>query len=281
MPQFYLRRFTDSSGRLWLWERDQDRVLASSPKRVAGEKNFYYLAAFVEQGHDPLTIERQFSDLEGQVALVTEQWLHWLRHISPGAKIAIPDTNREMVSLYVALQFLRTANTRDILVAFDEERTSRESTLPEEKRRLHTEMLWNEDLFRGLADRIKSSIWVFGYNRTSTPFLTSDNPVAFRARDNSMWLKVAFRAYGAYVVFPLAPDIVMYCYPNEAPWEKLAMLDATLSPVSFTKEMVESENSAQVFMASRFVFSSMPEFDFERQFAKTIGTDIYRRTWGR
>jgi hypothetical protein len=39
--------------------------------------------------------------------------------------------------------------------------------------------------------------------------------------------------------------------------------------------MVESENSGQVFMASRFVISPRNNFDRERAFAKTIGTDIY------
>jgi len=52
-----------------------------------------------------------------------------------------------------------------------------------------------------------------------------------------------------------------------------------LSPVSFTEEMVESENCAQVFMASRFIISSRRNFDREREFAKTIGTDAYKEYW--
>ncbi|WP_276571626.1 hypothetical protein [Bradyrhizobium sp. dw_78] len=39
--------------------------------------------------------------------------------------------------------------------------------------------------------------------------------------------------------------------------------------------MVESENSGQVFMASRFVLSNRADFDAERAFAPTIGSDIY------
>lgn len=45
--------------------------------------------------------------------------------------------------------------------------------------------------------------------------------------------------------------------------------------MTFTDGMVESENTAQVFMASRFVISNRPSFDRERDFSKTIGTDIY------
>jgi hypothetical protein len=39
--------------------------------------------------------------------------------------------------------------------------------------------------------------------------------------------------------------------------------------------MVEGENTGQVFMASRFLISFRPQFDAERAFASTIGTDIY------
>jgi len=84
---------------------------------------------------------------------------------------------------------------------------------------------------------------------------------------------------GVYSVFPLAPDIVMYCHPKEPPWDKLGRFDCCLSPVTFTEEMVESENTGQVFMASRFVISVQDSFDREREFAKTIGTDLHEPYW--
>ena len=61
--------------------------------------------------------------------------------------------------------------------------------------------------------------------------MTSDNPVAFRRGDNVMWLKAGMFGGGKYVVYPLAPD-VMYCYPSEAPWLKLASFDSCASPAS-------------------------------------------------
>ncbi len=112
---------------------------------------------------------------------------------------------------------------------------------------------------------------------TATPFIISDNPVAFRTHDNAMWLKVGLLTACTYIAFPLAPDVVMYCYPNESPWETITRFDRCLSPVVFTEKMVESENSGQVFMASRFVISPRHNFDHERAFAKTIGTNLYAR----
>ena len=132
VPQFYLRRFTDASDRLWLWDRDHDRTFTARPRNVAAERHFYRLTELVEQGHDPLTMEKQFSDLEGQVACITDQWLDWLRQMEPEEKIPIPDINRELVSLYIALQFLRTADAREILAAIAKESEDRETMSVEE-----------------------------------------------------------------------------------------------------------------------------------------------------
>ncbi len=138
-------------------------------------------------------------------------------------------------------------------------------------------MLWDEGLFQNLADRICRGTWLFGRNDTATPFITSDNPVAFRTGDNSMWLKAGIYAPGTYIVFPLSPEIVMYSYPREGRFKKLGRFDRSVSLVVFTDEMVQSENSGQVFMASRFVISRRNRFDHEREFAKSIGTDLYAR----
>lgn len=277
VPQFHLRRFTDAAGRLWLWDRDRDRIFPARPKGIAAENNFYWLDVLAEQGHDPLAMEKQFAGLEGDPARITDQWLGWLAGIAPGNTIEIPDVNREIISLYVALQFLRTAETRTVLALFAEESRNVDRISHTERRRLHTDMLWDDKVFQPIADRIRESTWIFGRNTTATPFVTSDNPVAFRTGDNAMWLKMGFQEAGTYVVFPLAPDIVMYCHPKEPPWDKLARFDRCLSPVVFTDSMAESENSGQVFMASQFVISRRNQFEHERDFAKTIGTDTYAR----
>jgi hypothetical protein len=279
VPQFYLRRFTDPSGQLWLWDRARDRVFRTRPNGVAAENNFYWHEELAALGHDPLVMEKQFSQLEGEVAQITGQCLEWLREMKPMEKVEIPDINRELVSLYIALQFLRTADSRDVLAAFVEQKVHGKPVVEGEKRLLHLDMLWSDSIYKGLAERIRNATWLFGRNMTPTPFITSDNPVAFRTGDNAMWLKVAMYSNGTYSVFPMAPDVVMYCHPKEPPWENFGRFDCCLSPVIFTEEMVESENSGQVFMASRFVISSRDGFDRERDFAKSIGTDLYEPYW--
>lgn len=277
VPQFYLRRFVDDEARLWVWDRDRDRIFLSSPRSVAAETNFYFLDEIAEQGHDPLTMEWQLADLERNVAAITDEWIECIRAGNLGDPIEVRSVNRKIVSLFVALQFLRTKDARSILAA-SAERAGYVAESSKERRALHTEMLWQDDGPVGMiADRVEKSSWVFGRNSTGTPFTTSDNPVAFRTGDNRMWLKASFMGNGTYVVYPLAPDVVMYCYPDEVPWREkgIARFDCRVSPVTFTNEFVESENMAHVFMASRFLFSNRPRFDVEREFAKTGGTDIH------
>ena len=91
-----------------------------------------------------------------------------------------------------------------------------------------------------------------------------------------MWVKAGFMSKGTYVVYPLAPDIVMFCDESRF-WKKLKKFDGSLSPVSLSKRMVECENSGQVFMAKRFVISPVNDFHFARDFAKTIGTNNYAK----
>jgi hypothetical protein len=274
VPQFHQRRFADSSGKLWVWDKMTDRVFPSTPGSIALESDFYKLHEFEKLGHDPFTMEKQLSEIEGEMSLITDQWLQWLRNIEPGQKIAIPIPNRNIVSQFMAVQFLRTADTRDILCAIHDADHPDQALSSEDKANLHTHILWNSGVVETIANHIKEAIWIFARNTTATPFMTSDNPVAFRTKDNAMWLKVGFVAEGSYAVYPLAPDIVMFCHEHRF-WKNIEALDGCLSPVSLDDEMVESENSGQVFMAKRFVISPANDFRFAREFVKTIGTDTY------
>ena len=227
VPQFYLRRFVDDQGKFWVWDKVKDRIFATSPGRIAAETNFYFLDELDEQGHDPLTMEKQFSMMENEASIITDQWISWLNEIELGKQIEIPSVNRDIVARYIALQFLRTADTRDILSAL----SATSEPFPEkERRRLHTYMLWNQETVDLILNRARDSTWTFGRNSTSTPFLTSDNPVTFRTSDNAMWLKAGILSDGSYIVFPLSPRIVMYCYPKEPPWEKLAKFTLACLP---------------------------------------------------
>jgi hypothetical protein len=87
VPTFHLKRFAADDGRLCVWDKTNDRTFATRPKAIAVERDFYRLHEFEGQGHDPLTMEKQLAALEGQVSLITEQWLAWIDRASPGVRI--------------------------------------------------------------------------------------------------------------------------------------------------------------------------------------------------
>jgi hypothetical protein len=275
VPRFYLRRFVDAAGRLWAWDKVKDVTFPAGPGRVA-EANFYKMKELEDAGHDPHTMEKQLADLERNAAVVTEQWLDWFTDAPVGTQIDIPDPNRVAVSLFLAVQYLRTAETRDIVCALSGNETPEKRLSSAERTRLHRALLWDLDVVHSIRDRIRDSIWVFGRNETETPFITSDNPVTFRTPDNRQWLRIGMFSPGIYVVYPLSPDVVMYCFDRGHPkWGRLTKFDGCLSPVQFNRGMVESENAGQVFMATRFIFSQMNDFKHARDFARSIGTDRY------
>jgi len=274
VPQFHLRRFADGKGRLWAWDKKTDRIFQTSPGGIAAETQFYRLTQYEADGHDPATMERQLADMEGEIALITADWLDWLPQMDPLDKLPIPRINRQLVARFLAVQLLRTADTRDILAALVEADRGAPVT-PDEARELHTELMWDKSTVERLAKRFRRSIWIFARNDSATPFVTSDNPTAFRSRDSRRWLRGAIFANGAYLVYPLSPRAMLYCHPREGVFRKLRKFADRLSPVVFSDEMAQSENSGQVFMASRFVLSNRADFDAERAFLTTIGTDTH------
>jgi hypothetical protein len=273
VPQFYLRRFADENGRLWAWDKQTDRVFQTAPASIAAGTQFYRLTQYEADGHDPLTMEKQLSDLEGQVALITNDWLARLEDAVPLEALPIPTVSRRIIALHLAIQFLRTADTREILSALMEFYRGKPVSAAE-LREVHTELLWNENLIEALAERFRRSIWIFARNHTATPFITSDNPIAFRTGDNRRWQRGGIFARETYLVYPLSPHAVLYCHPHEGKFRNLARFNNCVSPVAMNEEMVQSENSGQVFMASRFIFSKHGAFETEMAFATTIGTHI-------
>ena len=146
VPQFYLNRFVDPYGLLWVYDKDTDRIFSANPRNLAAERGFY---ALPEDFPDPTLMEQQFSALEQEAALISEDWV---ARMALGASIEIPDVNRETMSLFISTQLLRTSEARTMLVQglMDPEAD------PVEQRNLHTALLWNDDVVSEISE------WVHG-----------------------------------------------------------------------------------------------------------------------
>lgn len=276
VPRFYLRYFCDSSDRLWVWDKMSRKVYQSSVNGVAAQTHFYRVPEFIGSEVDPLFLEKGLSLLEGDAAAILDPCVEQLVSAAAFERIEMSDDDRRTLSSFLAVQFLRTAEQRDILSLFAEQSGSYKDVVSDdEKINLHAQMLCSGGLVELIGDRIFESIWVYARNQTGIPFWTSDNPVAFKTGDNQRWLKgPGILSSGSYVVFPLTPEYVLYCKEPKH-WSAIQKLDSMLSPVALTDEMVQHENSGQIFMATRHVIASVEEFSWADEFVTSIGTDLY------
>ncbi|WP_078350481.1 DUF4238 domain-containing protein [Mucilaginibacter pedocola] len=262
VPRFYLRRFTDDKKQLWVFDKSTGKIFPTTCENIAGENQFYWNEELNEQGHDPLTLEKQFADLEGEAAAITNDWF---RQFSRNKKLIIPKINREIMSLYLATQLLRTAEARNRIVEFSKI-SNPGYDAENDARQLHIALIWDTKLVESMCKRIKSCIWMFGLNETATPFLTSDHPVLIKNFENTQWLSgpVVYEP-GMYIVFPLTPQLIMYAKDHKH-WKGAKIFKDSITPVTFDQHMVQHENSGQVGMSNRFIFSNENNFDFAKEF---------------
>ncbi|NUQ78410.1 MAG: DUF4238 domain-containing protein [Polyangiaceae bacterium] len=276
VPQFYLKRFADERGRVWVWDKLTRKVYRAAPSGISAQTHFYRVPEFIGTDVDPLFLEKDLSALEGDAASIWGSVMGQLEALQPQQKLTMPDEERHVISTFIAVQFLRSAEQRDILALFSAECGAyAQVPAPDEQINLHAQMLCSGGLVEAITKRVHASIWVYARNGSDTPLWTSDNPVAFKTGDNRMWLKgPGIFQRGTYVVFPLSPKYVLYCKEPEH-WSKLAKFESSLSPVLLDSDMVKHENAGQVFMATRHVVSTTDDFAWADEFAATIGTDTY------
>lgn len=272
VPRFYLEQFTDSAGGgLWVWDKDVNRVFRVDPKGIAAQTHFYRLRYLEAEGHDSLALEKQLSSLEGSGAALQADFLDVIRKADLGDSFYTAPESREEFALFIAVQYFRTVGARELLFAFIAEfHPDQQPTNEDEENIYHSQVLWEGELVPNLKNRLNDGIWIFARNGTSTPFQTSDNPVLFKTSDNTQWTKLGAFSDETYAVYPISPDVILYIYPRIERWKSLERFDLGLSPVVLDEEMVQHENSGQIFNASRFVISSADDFAFCREFVREM-----------
>lgn len=279
VPRFYLNRFTNPDGKLWVLDKPDWRIHPTTPKNAAFVNSFYELQWLKDIGDDSCLLERQLGDVESAVAPVIDSWLI---PRDRGTQIPISEKDRELVSLFLAIQMLRTMEARTLLLQFLDFITGGRPDAPplpttsQEQAHLHADIMWNAEIVNPAAREVYDRIWLFGYNDSPTPFCTSDHPVLLKSGDNRGWvldMQVIDtflrkeRDPSNYIVFPISPKWVLYCYDRQH-HPKMAPFDAHVSPIPFTSDMVNHENSGQIGMSTRFVYSSVNDFEFARELAE-------------
>jgi hypothetical protein len=260
VPRFYLEAFSEGPGGvLYAYDKSSGRIFSCSPPKIAAEKSFYDLARIDEE--HAAALESALSSLESEVANIFRCWHSQLAQ----NQLIIPLENRAIISQYISVQMLRTPEQRKILREFHRKTTG---PLPsgDETADLHLHLLWNSKLVQKIADHLTTFVWVVTINRTDIPYWTSDHPVLVKDGESKHWLSGP-RVFdlGVQVIFPVSPVHMLYCIEPEA-WASTKEFDGSISPVPITEYMVQHENSGQVGMSTRWVFSPDRDFSFATEF---------------
>lgn len=159
VPRFYLMYFCDPADRLWVWDKMSRKVYQSSPNGVAAQTHFYRVPEFIGSDVDPLFLEKDLSTLEADAAPILDRCVSSLASSTALAPIQISNDDRWTLSSFLAVQFLRTAEQRDILALFAEQSGSYKGVISnDEKINLHAQMLCSGGLVESISERIFESI---------------------------------------------------------------------------------------------------------------------------
>jgi hypothetical protein len=197
--------------------------------------------------------------------------------------VKISDEDRDIMSLFLTLQLVRTAEARTQLIQFNQ---ALNRIFPDQgfddSSYVHFRLLSDANFLNEMADGIASYIWIFANNLSGMGFYTSDHPVMVHSRTSKIWkLGTAALEKDVFLVFPLSPEAIMYCF-EPTNLEISEQHDGSVSGIKFTPDRVKHENSGQVGMSRRFVFANSPDFEFAKEFCllNTKITDPERGRFG-
>jgi hypothetical protein len=268
VPRFYLRWFSDDNGHVWVLDKSIDRAFPTAPENIAAENGFYtlnYLSEFGPFAH--LEMEKQFSQLESNASQILQLWLD---QIDSSESIDNSELYRREISLFISVQLFRTREARAQFIEFVKLTMKKEhaANLLSDINRLHADFVWNGEMMNEYAAHLEQFVWIFAKNSGPVRFITSDHPVLIKSGDNKQWI-TGPRVFdsGIYLVWPISPRHILYLY-EPSYRNKLGKFDMSLSPVQFDADMANHENSGQIGMSHRFVFSSENNFVFSREFLR-------------
>jgi hypothetical protein len=275
VPQFYLKGFATSAGKLFAYDKKNDRVYATNVGDAAQEAFFYDLPAeaFPNREIDVQAIEKALSVFESGYSPLLAQLI---------AEADAGQFSHELISEtapYVVLQWKRTKTYRDTAyemmnkmgqnladdlldVNFPGAKETVRVTMGKEHMPiLHAQEMLDEEKILKMARALESHFWVVGINCTAHPFYTSDHPVARRANVKGDGM-VGALARGVEFVFPLDRSHVLLIMERRhfADWRPLDNRS-----VELTGTQVDDYNRLQVMRSSQRLFCEIDDFELARR----------------
>lgn len=274
VPQFYLRSFADTAGLIWVFDKITQRTFHTSTRNVAAQQQFHTMSPLTDESKqslaataassgmdvetlaDPLLVERKLAEFE---AIYSGIYHAMLEEIEQTGQLT--QNHRAETAEYLAMQILRTAETRQLVkeigesvydavlglkaanlrVRFNEERAAME----------HMGLMFSP-LRTQLADLLLAHIWIIGRNTTATPLYTSDNPIVKQGHvSDTLGVLQGWNSPGIEIAFPLNPTFVLRLYAHQK-FGDLEPFDGRQQDL--TPQEVEALNTLQVVQCWRQIY---------------------------
>ena len=270
VPQFYLRNFSNRTKNgffIHCYDIDKNNAYPANIKNIAEEKYFYKI------GEE--NFEEYFQKTEELASPL-------INNLSKNEKIKPLNNvkNREKLSLFIAIQFLRTKEMReDLLENFSKISThlqkynlsdDMELLLKQidEKHIKHNQMDFIIHYSREIMSEILFKKWVVLKNKTDIDFLTSDNPVVLYNPHGLL----GFASEYIHIFYPINPKLCLCLldplnYSNFGEFKRFEGDEIFLNIRKTEKFQINSIddvyliNDVQSKNATKHIFSKYNSFD--------------------
>lgn len=127
---------------------------------------------------------------------------------------------------------------------------------------IHAQYLMDEEMMANFAIHFRNKIWIIGYNKTDTPFITSDNPIVKYGHLGMQGVN----SKGIEIAFPISTKLILMLLDSE--------MFGALQPFhnhffELQPEEIKYYNSLQIQQSYRYVFGKEDDFEL----AETIMKD--------
>ncbi|CAM3027784.1 DUF4238 domain-containing protein [Deinococcus radiodurans] len=216
VPQYYLREFCDSDGKLFVLDKTRKKTFKTSPEGIAVERNFHTVDIKGVKHDDPYYLEKQISD---NFEAIHSRFIRDLT-LNLDAKHRFMNHNhKSMLAEIVGLQLLRTPRIRE--QTFD--LAAREvgqpgTTLSQDDFAKITHLIMLDNNISSSLPKIKGHLSNFTFQflevPSDSPYITSDVPVITGITDcgtgkMSLTMSQGIGKDGAELYFPLTKKYLL------------------------------------------------------------------------
>lgn len=280
VPQFYLRNFADANGRLFAYDKSEDCSFPTNVRDIAGQRYFYDLPELDQASGISQTIEKHFQKIEEDAA---PHFAKLITALDSGSFGGITEDQRVHISLFIANQIVRTNEFRKETIELQRkayhEILKRATAIehPEWKdipfniklrdggeAAIHAQTILDKDFVLKLTDIVHNHIWIVAVNLTSSPFYTSDHPIARRPHIEHPFLSMSgYASKGIEIAYPLSSKFLLSMCERTYFADFAAKDGQTLDLPS--DQNIIYYNSLQAYSSDRFMYCERDDFAFAKR----------------